>query len=292
MMVSEIGLGTWTYHGGADLLRKGFSAGALFVDTAESYGSEPIVGEALKGIRNSVFVATKISPEHFHKADMIKAADASLLRLQTDHIDLYQLHNPSYTVPIEETLGAVEDLVDDGKVRFVGVSNFNVAELKRAQGAMKKHRIVSNQVRYNLVDRTIGDGLLEYCAQNDIAVIAYSPLSRGLPFILDGDPHGVLARVSKEAGKTMAQVAINWCLRHSHVFAIPKGNSAGHVAENCGASGWLLDAGHIRMLNEHILFRKRSKMETLLRRLAPATLKNMARSLVQKLPVRVKRNFN
>ena len=141
----------------------GITLGACFIDTAESYGTEEVVGLAIQGIRKEIFLATKVSPRHFRHADVIAAADASLKRLNTDYVDLYQLHWPNYTVPIEETMGAMEQLVDSGKVRFIGVSNFFVRDLKRAQKAMRKHKIVSNQVRYNLIDRTVETDLLEYC---------------------------------------------------------------------------------------------------------------------------------
>ena len=170
--IPEIGLGTWNYHGGIEPLRAGFEQGALWIDTAESYGSEKVVGQVISGLRERVFIATKVSPEHFRRRDVIRASDESLRRLGTDYIDLYQLHYPSSEVPIHETLGAMEELVEAGKVRFIGVSNFSLAELKAAQQAMRKHRIVSNQVRYSLVDRTIEAELLSYCQANQVSVIA------------------------------------------------------------------------------------------------------------------------
>lgn len=292
LLVSEIGLGTWQYHGGVEPLIKGLEAGALFIDTAESYGSEQIVGESLRDIRSRVFLATKVSPEHFRRADIVKAADNSLRRLRTDWIDLYQLHRPSHVVPIEETLGAMEELVEAGKIRFIGVSNFDLGELKRAQGAMRKHRIAANQMRYNLIDRSIEPELLNYCRENRISIIAYSPLARGLPYILDNDPHGVLDQTAKATGRTMAQVAINWCLRHDHVFAIPKGNSVGHTLENCGASDWRLEPAQAKLLEEKIIYRRRSRLETILRRLLPPSVKNRINQIVRRLPTGLKRKFN
>jgi diketogulonate reductase-like aldo/keto reductase len=155
-----VGLGTWQYRGGIEPLRTGITLGACFIDTAESYGTEEIVGHAIHGIRKDIFLATKVSPRHFRHTDIIAAAEASLKRLNTDYIDLYQLHWPNHTIPIEETMGAMEQLVDNGKVRFIGVSNFFERDLKNAQKAMSKHKIVSDQVRLNLIDRTIESGLL------------------------------------------------------------------------------------------------------------------------------------
>jgi diketogulonate reductase-like aldo/keto reductase len=280
----EIGLGTWDYHGGIEPLRRGLEMGALFIDTAESYGTETVVADVIHGVRNRVFLATKVSPHHFRRADVVRAADDSLRRLRTDHIDLYQLHEPNHRIPVEETLGAMEELVDAGKVRFVGVSNFTVSELRRAQRAMRKHTIVSNQVRYNLVDRTIEKDLLGYCEANGIVVIAHTPLARGLSHIMDCDPHGVLAEMARTLGKTPAQIALNWCLRERAVVVIPKGNSVEHVVENCGASDWRLEPGHIRRLDQEIRFRRRSRVEIFLRRRLPAGFKSGVRNLVQYLP--------
>src|SRR3954469_19781943 len=111
LRIPEIGMGTWDYRAGPEPLRKGLDAGALFIDTAESYETEPVVAESIAGRREQVFLATKVSPSNFRAADVIKAAENSLQRLRTSHIDLYQLHKPNDRVPIEETLGAVEKLV-------------------------------------------------------------------------------------------------------------------------------------------------------------------------------------
>ncbi|HEY3129420.1 MAG TPA: aldo/keto reductase [Acidobacteriota bacterium] len=263
-----IGLGTWQYKGGVGPLREGIALGACLIDTAESYGTEEIVGKSLRGIRDQVFVATKISPRHFKHSDVISAADRSLQRLQIDHIDLYQLHWPNCAVPIDETMGAMEDLVDRGKVRFIGVSNFSLVELKQARAVLRKHSIVSNQVRYSLIDRSIEVRLLTYCRQNNITVIAYSPLARGIQNIKGRDPHGILSKVAAMTGKTQSQVALNWCISKSPVIAIPKSNSIGHVVENCKASNWRLSAGELRLLDEGIRFKRRGRAEAALRRAA------------------------
>ena len=261
----EVGLGTWNYSGGVAPLRQGFELGALFIDTAESYGSEEVVGQAVKGMRDRVFIATKVSPVHFSHADVLKAADESLRRLGVDYIDLYQLHCANFLVPMAETLGAMEKLVETGKVRFIGVSNFSVSQLQRAQKCMQKNRIVSNQVRYNLVDRTIEPRLLPYCQANGVTVIAYSPLARKFQRIFDGDTQGCLAGIGKSTGKTPAQISINWCLRKERVVAIPKASSLEHITENCGASGWRLNPEHVKALDEKVDFRRRSHLETMFR---------------------------
>src|ERR1700686_287447 len=134
----EIGFGTWNYSGGVEPLRAAIESGARLIDTAESYGTEEIVGEAVKGRRHQVFLATKVLPRNFKRRDLVVAAERSLRRLGTDYIDLYQLHWPNLTIPIEEPMRGMEELVDAGKVRFVGVSNFTVNDLIKAQAALSR----------------------------------------------------------------------------------------------------------------------------------------------------------
>ena len=270
----EIGLGTLNYKGGVEPLRAGIALGASLIDTAESYGTEEIVGEAIRGNRDRVFLATKVSPTHFRRPALLLAAERSLQRLRTDYIDLYQLHRPNYTVSVQETMAAMEELVEQGKIRFIGVSNFSVAELKRAQAALSKYKIVSNQVRYSLVERSIEPALLRYCQENRIAVIAYSPLAKGLPHIKLRDPENILAHVAAMTGKTEAQVALNWCIAKNAVIAIPKATSIDHVVENCAASDWRLSPDQIRLL-EGIGFRRRGRLEAALRRLARRVLQRV-----------------
>jgi len=148
----EVGLGTSRYSGGTAPLRQAIELGAFFIDTAESYGTEEMVGEAVKGIRQRVFLSTKVAWANLGRGELMKAAEGSLVRLRTDHIDLYQIHSPNSAIPIRETMPAMEDLVDAGKVRFIGVSNFTLAELKKAQAVTRKYPIVSNQVRYSLAE--------------------------------------------------------------------------------------------------------------------------------------------
>src|SRR5438876_11019125 len=263
--LAEIGLGTWHYESGVEPLRTGIALGACFIDTAESYGTEEVVGRAIQGTRNKVFVATKVSPRHFRRSDVIRSAEASLRRLKTDYIDLYQLHWPNYAVPIEETMAAMEALVERGKVRFIGVSNFSVTDLKKAQAALSKYKIASNQVRYNLIDRTVEDGLLHYCREHDIAVLAYSPLAHGLGHIKERDRGQILRRVSAMTGKSEAQVALNWCISRAGVVVIPTASSIGHVEDDCGACDWRLSDDHIGLLDRGIKFSRRGYGETTLR---------------------------
>ncbi|MEI6083174.1 MAG: aldo/keto reductase [Verrucomicrobiota bacterium] len=262
--VPEIGVGTYLYRGTAELLRLGVEQGATLIDTAEYYGNEEVVGQAIRGIRDRVFVATKA--HHWRRQEVFDSADASLRKLGIETIDLYQIHWPNAAVPIEETMAAMEELVARGKVRFIGVSNFTLPELKRAQRALRKERIVSNQVRYSLIHRTIEPRLLPYCQAQQITVIAYSPLGHRYDALLEADGRGALRRVATETGKTVAQVALNWCVAKPGVVAIPKTESAAHLTENCRSSDWRLSAAQMKLLDEGVRYRSRSRGELALRR--------------------------
>lgn len=273
-----IGLGTWQYRGGLEPLRTGLELGAGFIDTAESYGTEEVVGKAIQGARNRIFLATKVAPRHFKYADVLRAANGSLRRLKTDYVDLYQLHWPNYTVPIEETMEAMEELVDSGKVRFIGVSNFMLHDLENARKAMTRHKIVSNQVRYNLIDRTIEHGLLSYCQEHDITVIAHSPLATNPASIRAMDPEDVLGRLAQAESRTPAQIALNWCCSKQGLVTIPKANLERHVLENCGACDFQLSAKELHLLETKIRFRRRSPFEIELRRLVRHALQAIGKN--------------
>lgn len=291
VFIPEVGIGTWDYHAGPEPLRKGLEAGSLLIDTAESYGTEPAVGQAIRGMRDSVFIATKVSPQNFRPADLRRSVEASLQRLGIDVIDLLQLHEPNSSIPIEETMGAVSGLMDAGKVRFAGVSNFSVAQLQAAQKALAKYPIVSNQVRYNLIDRTIESDLLPYCRANHVTVIAYCPLARGLNRIRDCDPGGVIDELARETGKTPAQIVINWCLCKDGVVAIPKGNSTQHILDNCGASDWRLSREQLMRLDARIQYRRRSRFDMLVRQWLPGPLQSMAVRTMNALPRGLRRRL-
>jgi diketogulonate reductase-like aldo/keto reductase len=202
---------------------------------------------------------------------------------------LYQLHEPNDEIPLEETISAMEALVQAGKVRFIGVSNFSVDQLQRAQRALVQNSIASNQVRYSMVDRTIERGLLEYCAAQRITVIAHTPLARGLHHLHDCDPSRVLGELTQKYGRTPAQIALNWCLRRAPVVVIPKSDSALRVLENCGASDWDLTSEDAARLDRDIRFRRRSTMEGVLRRAMPSGFKTAIKRVVERLPASVRR---
>jgi diketogulonate reductase-like aldo/keto reductase len=253
VMVPEVGLGLWKYRGGVEPLRKGVELGAVLIDTAENYGTEDVVPQAVGRIRDRVFIATKVSGDHLRHDGIVRAAESSLRKLGTGYIDLYQIHWPNGAVPIKETMGAMEALVDRGLVKYIGVSNFSAAELRAAQAAMSKYPIVSNQVLYNLNRREIESDLLPYCQSNQVTIIAYTPLDDGRLTARSGwRPSRKLQALESVAGqvqKTLAQVALNWCTSRPNVIVIPKSNRVDRVVENCGASGWRLSPEQVRFLD-------------------------------------------
>jgi diketogulonate reductase-like aldo/keto reductase len=253
LMVPEIGIGVWRYRGGVEPLQKSIELGANLIDTAEVYGTEEVVGQAVKRIRDRALIATKVSGAHLRHDDILRAAEASLRRLDCGFIDLYQIHWPNPAIPIVESMGALETLVDRKLVRHIGVSNFSLSGLREAQAAMHKYPIVSNQVLYSLNRREIEDDLLPYCVENRITIIAYTPLDDGrlavMPRFRTGRKMQALAKVAKETGRTPAQVALNWCTSRPNVIAIPKSNQTRHVIENCAASGWRLTPEQVQTLD-------------------------------------------
>ncbi len=276
--IPVVGVGTSDYRAGVGPLRRAIDLGADFIDTAELYKTEDVVGDAVQGIRNRVFIATKVWPDNFKRDDVLAAADRSLKLLRTDVIDLYQLHFPRADVPIGETMGAMEDLVDAGKVRFIGVSNFSVAQLREAQGAMTRHPIVSNQVSFSLLDRKAAVDLFPYCASQGITIIAHSPLGSGFGGLQRRDKSHALPRIGALHGKTSAQVALNWCIGSGPLSVIPKTNSPQRIDENCGAAGWRLTTAERAALEASVQpSRNRSALEVAARRRVRAVLNWVSR---------------
>ncbi len=253
VMLPEISLGTWKYRAGPEPLVYGIELGANFIDTAEIYRTEDIVGEALTGKRDKVFLATKVAGDHLSYDDVIAAADRSLKRLKTNRIDLYQIHWPNPDIPIRETMRAMEELVDSGKVRYIGVSNFDAHEMEEAQSSLKKNKIASNQVIYNLEERGIEREVIPYCERHKITILAYSPLAQGAlanSANLGREKADAVKKVSEATGKTAAQISLNWCLTKPIVMAIVKAANKDHVKDDCEVSDWRLSAEHVELLNK------------------------------------------
>ena len=212
----------------------GIENGLTLIDTAEAYAegySEELIGKAVLGRRADVQIATKFSPENNYFNDVIKSAEKSLKRLQTDYIDLYQIHWPNPMVPIAETISAMEHLVLQGKVLSIGVSNFSTRDLKEASSVLTSGVIVTNQVEYNLFDRFIEESQFPFCRDNNIKIIAYSPLDKGRT--TDGDlRHQLLSNLSAKYSRTVEQIALNWLTTSEMVIAIPTSRSQTHIIEN------------------------------------------------------------
>ena len=251
VFVPALGLGTWEMGGrfhpdysqdddAVEIIRYAVERGMSLIDTAEVYGAghcEELVGEAIKRFpREKVFIATKVWPDNLRYEAVLKALERSLERLGTSYVDLYQVHWPNPFIPVRETMKAMEKLVDEGKVRFIGVSNFSVKELDEAVSHLSKYDIVSNQVLYNPMSRLIEEELLPFCKKNKITIIAYRPLGKGS---LLKDPYrSRLEKLGRKYNKTPAQLIINWVIRHENVIAIPKTLKKSHLDELLGSVGW------------------------------------------------------
>lgn len=235
----RLGLGTW--HMGESArsraaevaaLRLGLDLGLSLVDTAEMYGeggAERIVGEAIRGRRDGVYLVTKFYPHHASRRALAKACEGSLERLGVDRIDLYLLHWRS-SVPLAETVETLERLREAGKIVRWGVSNFDVGDMEELAALPGGREVAANQVLYNLARRGIEFDLLPWCAGRGLDVMAYSPLDEG-----SLAAHPALRAISERIGATPAQIALAWLLRDPRVAVIPKSSKPEHVRANAAA---------------------------------------------------------
>ena len=293
LKISQIGIGTWQFgdrwwgwergYGEEDAVnavRKAVELGVNFIDTAEIYGgglSERIVGKAVRELREQVVIATKIWPTHSTYNGVIKACERSLRRLGIKYIDLYQIHWPNPIIPISQTMKAMEYLVKQGKISYIGVSNFSLKQLVKAQECLKNEQIVSNQVKYNMIERDAEKELLPYAEKERITIIAYSPLAQGLltgKYNLDNIPKDVVRRlnilfdkpnlealqnliqllkeVGSKYGKTPGQVALNWLIKRREVIAIPGVKNPIQAEQNARAGDFRLNEEDIKILTEAV----------------------------------------
>ena len=230
----------------------GIELGMTILDTAEVYSdglSEEIIGKAVKGKRDSVFISTKFSPENATYHEVLKAADRSLFRMKTDYIDLYQPHWPNPNVPIVETMRALKELQDQGKILHIGVSNFSLKEMISAQACLPGQTVFSNQVEYNLFDRYIEDDILPFCKNNSSYVMAYSPLDKGRSAKIDKRIE-VLSKIAEKYEKTSSQVALNWLMSQGPVIVIPKSTNPVHIRLNASAGSFQLEAEDIKVIDK------------------------------------------
>jgi diketogulonate reductase-like aldo/keto reductase len=237
--VAVIGQGTWNVERDPKpaiaALSRGLDLGMTHIDTAEMYGdgaAEVIVGQAIAGRRDEVFLVSKVLPQNASRAGTIAACERSLAQLRTDRLDCYLLHWRG-RYPLAETFAALEQLVAAGKIVAWGVSNFDVADLDEA--AACGARLACNQVLYHLKERAIEHAVIPWCERHGVAVVAYSPFGHDNFPGPRSEGGRILAEIARTHGATPRQVALGFLLRRSSVFAIPKTSRVEHAAENAGA---------------------------------------------------------
>jgi diketogulonate reductase-like aldo/keto reductase len=254
--VSIVGQGTWNLEQGpraraVKTLRAGLDAGMGLVDTAEMYGdgaAEEIVGEAIAGRRDEVFLVTKVLPSNASRRGTVEACLRSLRRLRTDRLDLYLLHWPG-SHPLGDTIAAFEELRQRGAIRFWGLSNFDARQLAEAEVVAGPRGVASDQVLYHLGERAIEHTVLPWCERHDVALMAYSPFGSG-DFPDPASPGGrALAAVARARGATPRQIALAYLARRDLVFVIPKAGSVEHAQENAGAAAIELAAEEIAAID-------------------------------------------
>jgi diketogulonate reductase-like aldo/keto reductase len=253
--VPVIGHGTWQLEqdgraAAMAAIRRAVELGANHVDTAEMYGSgwvEELVREALQGMRDRVYLASKVLPENASYEGTIHACEQSLRRLGTDWLDLYMLHWRGRH-PLERTIAAMERLRQDGKIRAWGVSNFDVSDLEEALAVAGEGRIACNQVLYHLNQRAIEHAVLPWCETHGVALVGYTPFGSRFPG--PATPGGrLLAEIGTAHGATPRQVALAFLVRRPSLFAIPKASSAAHTEENAKAGTLVLSADELRRID-------------------------------------------
>jgi len=233
--IPAIGLGTWKLRGKEceRTVRSALEVGYRHIDTAAFYDNEDEVGQAISDFNSDrLFITTKVWKDSLRYGDFKRSTEDSLIRLGLERVDLLLIHWPNPEVPIEETLEAMHDLVDEGKVEHIGVSNFSKEQLDRAI-EKSSYPLVNNQVEYHLgQDR---DGLLKYCRDNSVSLTAYSPLGKG-----DVLGNETVRNLAAKYGKTPGQIALKWLIEQDNVIAIPKASSRDHLEENIDLFDWEL----------------------------------------------------
>jgi diketogulonate reductase-like aldo/keto reductase len=252
--IPVLGQGTWHFaedpsrrNSEIMALQLGLDLGMTVIDTAEMYadgGAEELVGRAIRGRRDEVFLVSKVLPQHASPAATIAACEASLVRLGTDRLDLYLLHWRG-PVPLEDTISAFESLQGAGLIRHWGVSNFDVRDMAELWTIDGGRHVQTDQVLYNLQRRGIEWDLKPWCDDRGIPIMAYSPIEQGRVL-----GHPVLQELAKRHDATPAQVALAWVLDHEHVVAIPRASRVEHVVENREALDIRLDGHDHARLNE------------------------------------------
>jgi diketogulonate reductase-like aldo/keto reductase len=242
-----IGQGTWMLEksdrrGALAALRRGLDLGLVHIDTAELYGSgevEELVGEAIGGRRDQVYLVSKVRPHNGSSAGTVAACERSLRRLGTDRLDCYLLHWPG-SHPIADTIAAFERLREAGKIRAWGLSNFDVDGLAEAAAVAGAGRMACNQVLYHLEERSIEHEVLPWCEAHGVAVVGYSPFGSGHFPAASSRGGRLLADIAVAHGSTPRQVALRFLVRRPSLFAIPKAARVAHVEDNAAAQTLVL----------------------------------------------------
>jgi diketogulonate reductase-like aldo/keto reductase len=252
--VPVLGMGTWGMgearaRAAAEVaaLKLGLDLGMSLIDTAEMYGdggAEAIVGKAVAGRRDQVFIVSKVLPQNATRQGTVAACERSLRRLGTDRIDLYLLHWRG-EVPLTETLAGFAALKQGGKIRHYGVSNFDLADMQELWSPPGGNATATDQVLYNLTRRGIEWDLLPWCRAHGLPIMAYSPIEQGRLA-----SHHLLRRLAERRGVTSAQLALASVLQQAGVIAIPKASSVEHVRQNCAALDIALGADELAALDK------------------------------------------
>ncbi len=252
--IPVIGQGTWYIDDAhrptaVAALRRGLDLGMTHIDTAEMYGNaEDVVGEAIAGRREEVFLVSKVLPSNASRGGAVAACERSLARLRTDRLDCYLLHWPG-SHPLGDTFAGFERLREQGKILSWGVSNFDVPDLDAAWEAGGEGRIACNQVLYHLEERAIEHAVLPWCEDHGVAVVAYSPFGHG-GFPDPSTPGGrVLEEIASSRGATARQVALRFLARRPSSFTIPKASSPEHAADNAGAGALRLTEAELARID-------------------------------------------
>ena len=245
-----------------DAVQIGIENGMNLIDTAEIYAdgrSEIVVGSAVKNIRSEVLIASKFSPNHHKRDQVLQALDKSLARMKTDYVDLYQMHWPNNSVPLEETLDAMWELKSKGKISEVGLCNLNRKQLLESItiAKQKSEKIYSIQIKFNLNDRFAYNQIADICKLENIKIIAYSPVRNVIPSKID--QKSLINEIALDIGVTPLQVALNWVISHSGVTAIPESSKPKHLIELSRSREFTLSKLQIQNLDE--IFR--SKVQNL-----------------------------
>ena len=233
-----------------EAIRAAIDAGITHIDTAESYGdghAEELLGKALESYdRTKLFIASKVSKDNQSYEDLHRSFEASLKRIGTDYLDLYVLHRfPLPGTDLKGTMRAMDELVEQGKVKHIGVCNMTPNRFNAVQ-ALTKNKLVCNQVHYNVQYREIEkSGVLQDAQDNDVMIVAWRPLQKG---ILPETP--LLNELAKKYDKTSSQIAINWLISQQNVVTICKTSDVGHLKENLGAVGWTMDAKDVELIRQ------------------------------------------